>query len=60
MLDPHEARLWADHHLALGRFVRRVAEEIAESFRVLARLQYDQPWRRPAPVKVRPKALHRR
>jgi hypothetical protein len=52
MLDHHEARRWADHHLAFGAFARRVAGEIGESFRVLARLQYDQPWRRAVPARA--------
>jgi hypothetical protein len=52
MLDHHEAQLWADHNAAFIGFARRVAAEIGESFRILASVQYDQPWRRTAPAKA--------
>jgi hypothetical protein len=47
VIDREEARIWADHHKEFGRWASSVAHEIAEAFRVLARLQYDQPWKRP-------------
>jgi hypothetical protein len=41
-LDHQEARAWADHHKAFSGWIG----EIAEAFRALARVQYDQPWKR--------------
>jgi hypothetical protein len=46
IIDREEARIWADHHSEFGRWASSVAHQIAEAFRVLARLQYDQPWKR--------------
>jgi hypothetical protein len=46
MLDHQEVRLWADHHKAFGAWARTAANEIGEAFRVLAKVQYDQPWLR--------------
>jgi hypothetical protein len=46
MLDRDEARLWADHHGEFTRWASRIVRETAEAFQVLARLRYDQPWRR--------------
>jgi hypothetical protein len=44
VLDHNEARIWADHHGAFGRWVAGVITDTAEAFRVLARLQYRAPW----------------
>lgn len=54
MIDHQAHRLWADHHKAFGAWTRTVAREIIEAFRVLARLQYDQPWKHErVPAKAR-------
>lgn len=45
IIDRMEARLWADHHSEFGRWASGVAHDVAEAFRVLARVRYEQPWR---------------
>ena len=57
MIDYQEGRLWADHHKAFSAWIGAVSREIIEAFQVLARLQYDQPWKRETmPVKARAKS----
>lgn len=54
MIDHHEARIWAEYHGAFGRWAETLVHDIGDAFRVLARVQYDQPWKReaePAPIR---------
>ncbi len=44
LIDQDMARLWADHHVAFSGWVNKVAHDVGEAFRVLARVQYDRPW----------------
>jgi hypothetical protein len=44
MIDQDIGRLWVEHHVAFGRWVNRAARQVGEAFRVLHRIQYEQPW----------------
>jgi len=44
LIDQDTARIWADHHVALGHWARRTVQQVGEAFSVLARIQYDRPW----------------
>lgn len=54
LIDRDVGRLWADHHLAFGRWAKDAVDQVGEAFRVLARLQYDRPWER----EQRPRTRH--
>lgn len=45
MLDHHDARMWADHHHEFGDWVRRTLHLIGDAFKVLAAIQYAEPWK---------------
>jgi hypothetical protein len=44
MIDQDSGRLWADHHIAFGRWVSDAVKQVGGAFRVLHRIQYDRPW----------------
>jgi hypothetical protein len=44
MIDQDSGRLWADHHIAFGRWVSDAVKQMGAAFRVLHRIQYDRPW----------------
>jgi hypothetical protein len=52
-IDQDGDRLWAEHHIAFGRWASDVARSVSETFRVLARVQYDRPWADTRPPRTR-------
>jgi hypothetical protein len=61
MIDQEVGRLWADHHIAFGRWAKEAVHQVGEAFRVLARVQYDRPWERecqPRSIVEEPRTRH--